>query len=351
VILEEITRYFNLENLIPCYKHTVTIACLKAIRRLQKMGHLPSNPAFFKEYAQYGVFSEVRLSAVEALVDVLKADQRKEDLDFLLDLVEVDPVLMVRHAVLRFLTMNPPFNRKDTTHPLNTQELVDRIWKMMNQTISFDAQLRCALVDFYFALFGRSRPSCLPKPELSVVLNLKEKTAVSSFSEEVDDDDFYGERNEEGPSLKRSLPPEFVSPNQPKTLKAFHETDAFKSISSVTVFSPSSRDDEGSNQMTGGNFEEGSSSTPLVSNLTPEELKKLEKKKNKDRSGSKPHKEKKKKKKKHKHKHKHKKDRKDEERKHEHQETLSTSLHQQQPQASPEEELEEGEISGSDETP
>lgn len=41
-----------------------------------------------------------------------------------------------------------------------------------------DWRLRCGAVDLYFTLFGLSRPSCLPLPELGLVLNLKEKKAV-----------------------------------------------------------------------------------------------------------------------------------------------------------------------------
>lgn len=167
LILEEITRYFNLDKLMPCYKQTVTISCLKAIRKLQKMGHLPSNPAFFKEYAQYGVFVEVRLAAIHALVDITKTEQRREDLDFLLDLVETDATPAVRQATLRLLTLSPPFTKKDVTHPMNTEDLVDRIWKMMNISLTHDTQLRSALLDFYFSLYGRSRPTCLPKPEVT----------------------------------------------------------------------------------------------------------------------------------------------------------------------------------------
>ncbi|RWS30072.1 Transcription initiation factor TFIID subunit 2-like protein, partial [Leptotrombidium deliense] len=37
LILEEITRYLNLDKLLPCYRFTVTVSCLKAIRHLQKM--------------------------------------------------------------------------------------------------------------------------------------------------------------------------------------------------------------------------------------------------------------------------------------------------------------------------
>ena len=54
LILEEVSRYLNLEKLLPSYKYTVTTACLRAIRKLQKMGHLPSGATIFKDYAAPG---------------------------------------------------------------------------------------------------------------------------------------------------------------------------------------------------------------------------------------------------------------------------------------------------------
>ncbi|RWS10616.1 Transcription initiation factor TFIID subunit 2-like protein, partial [Dinothrombium tinctorium] len=177
LILEEITRYLNLDKLLPCYRFVVTVSCLKAIRHMQKMGHLPSNPSFFREYAQYGVFIDVRIAAIEALVDITKAEQRREDFEFLLDLIETDPVSRVRYATLRFLVENPPFTKANTQSPLNTEDIVERIWRFMNNCLSHDSKLRCGVVDLYYTLFGRGRPNCLPKPELSVVVNLKEKKA------------------------------------------------------------------------------------------------------------------------------------------------------------------------------
>lgn len=38
--------------------------------------------------------------------------------------------------------------------------------------------MRCDAVNLYYTLFGLTRPSCLPLPELGLVLNLKEKKAV-----------------------------------------------------------------------------------------------------------------------------------------------------------------------------
>ena len=56
LILDEVTRFLNMEKLLPSYKFVVTNACLKAIRKLQKTGHLVSKPVIFKDYAAYGKF-------------------------------------------------------------------------------------------------------------------------------------------------------------------------------------------------------------------------------------------------------------------------------------------------------
>lgn len=48
-------------------------SCLSAIRTLQKFGHLPSEVEFFKSYAQHGVFRDIRLAAIDAIVDFIKS--------------------------------------------------------------------------------------------------------------------------------------------------------------------------------------------------------------------------------------------------------------------------------------
>jgi transcription initiation factor TFIID subunit 2 len=48
----------------------------------------------------------------------------------------------------------------------------------MNSGTAHDWRLQYGAVDLYFTLFGLSRPSCLPLPEIRLVLNLKEKKAV-----------------------------------------------------------------------------------------------------------------------------------------------------------------------------
>ena len=331
LILEEITRYFNLEKLMPCYKLTVTVSCLKAIRRLQKMGHLPSNPALFKEYAQYNVFVEVRKAAIEALVDVIRAEQRREDLDFLLDLVEGDQIPSVRHAIVYMLIESPPFTKKDTSHPLNTPDLVERIWKLMNLSLSFDNQLRCLLVDLYLTLYGRSRPSCLPKHELSMVFNLKEKIAITHLPDE---------RMEEGGVADSSSKRPVSHANSPDVGEKH-----FKSGDDVSGSVSEMRPAAGAGAGTEDRHGDCQPSTSSASFLNPQagtgDAERRDKKRSKEeRSHSKPHKEKKKKKKKHKHKSKHKRQHKDQDKERDRPEAAATAT------SAAVSELEEGEISG-----
>jgi transcription initiation factor TFIID subunit 2 len=72
LILEEITRALNLEKLLPCYRFTVTVSCLRALRQLQRLAHLPSDASIFRQYAQYGVFRDVRLASLDCLIDLIR---------------------------------------------------------------------------------------------------------------------------------------------------------------------------------------------------------------------------------------------------------------------------------------
>ncbi|CAM1318749.1 TAF2 (predicted), partial [Pycnogonum litorale] len=181
LILEEITRYLNLEKLLPCYKFTVTVSCLRAIRKLQKFGHIPSTSTLFVKYASYGHYIDVREAALECLVDFLRVDGKTDDMRFLFDLIENDPYPYIKYYILKLLIKMPPFARKETSH-LDTEELVDKVWRLMNSGTSHDARLRCSLVDFYFMLYGRNRPGCIPIPELAMVVNLKERKTMMNPS-------------------------------------------------------------------------------------------------------------------------------------------------------------------------
>nr|XP_027199421.1 transcription initiation factor TFIID subunit 2-like [Dermatophagoides pteronyssinus] len=183
-ILEEIVRFFNLDKLLPSYKHVVTVSCLKAFRNLQKMGHLPPNSQIFRCHTSTACFVDVRKAAIEILIDILRAESRKEDLDFLLNLAIKDPHPAIRYFTLKKLIHNPPFSSNtEEVHQLDVEELVERLWTLMNSYFSCQFKLRCAIVDLYFVLYGRNRPKCLPKPEFSFVLNLKDKKASDENSD------------------------------------------------------------------------------------------------------------------------------------------------------------------------
>nr|XP_018909078.1 PREDICTED: transcription initiation factor TFIID subunit 2 isoform X1 [Bemisia tabaci] len=183
LVLEEITRHLNLEKLLPCYKYTVSCACLRAIRKLQKFGHLPSNPSLFKKYAAYGNFIDVRLAALECLVDFTVLDGRWSDLEYLLDMIDEDPDPGVRFELVQMLCDNPPFQRMAGKHRLDIPDLANRLWNQFNGMLSHDSRMRCSLVDLYFALYGRRRPHCLQHPDLAFIQPQKSPTHHHEFEQ------------------------------------------------------------------------------------------------------------------------------------------------------------------------
>lgn len=168
LVLDEITRILNLEKYLPSYKYMVSVACLKVIRKLQKCGHLPPSSKIYRSYAEYGQYIDLRLAAIECLVDYLKVDGRWEDMELLLQLLESDPDPEARHQLARLMIENPAFER-NRAHRLNRLELRERIWRNMNSKLSHDTRLRCDMVDLYYALYGTKEPSSVKNPELAAL--------------------------------------------------------------------------------------------------------------------------------------------------------------------------------------
>lgn len=175
LVLEEVTRILNLEKHLPSYKYMVTVSCLKVIRKLQKFGHLPPTSKIYKSYAEYGQYIDVRLAAMECLVDYLKVDGKWDDMTFLMDLLEKDPDPEARHQLARFMVENPAFERS-RSHRLNRHELRERIWNYMNSKLSHDTRLRCDMVDLYHALFGIKEPPTIKNPELAALYQPQRET-------------------------------------------------------------------------------------------------------------------------------------------------------------------------------
>ena len=179
-VVDEVTRCLNLEKHIASYRYTITVSCLRAIRNLQRNTHLPFDALLFKSYAAHGFFRDVRLAAIDCLVDLIKATGNADDLNWLLDLAIHDPVSEIKQNIFKSLVRNPPF-LKDSKSPLNSVELVERLWVFITQEAHYDPKLRCDASDLYFKLFGKGRPQCLPAPEYGVVVNLKKQsTKISS---------------------------------------------------------------------------------------------------------------------------------------------------------------------------
>lgn len=147
-----------MEKHLPSYKYSVTVSCLKVIRKLQKCGHIPPSSKIYRSYAAYGQYIDVRVAALECLVDFVKNDGRWEDLEPLLELLETDPDPMLKHKLLRLLVDNPPFERAHQ-HRLDRPHLVERLWMNMNQLAAYDSKLRCNLVDLYYILYGVKKPN------------------------------------------------------------------------------------------------------------------------------------------------------------------------------------------------
>lgn len=216
IILEEVTRYLNLEKLLPSYRYTVTISCLKILRVLQRNGHLPLDAELFKTYAVVGNFNDVRLSATGCLVDLIQGVKSQETLDWLLDLIAKDNCVNFKWKVLKQLTNCPPFQRQEYNSIMNNSAFVEFLWKFISQTTFYDSRMRCQAIDLYETLFGQGRPKCLPAPQLGVIVNLKErKTQINPkmiqqsnlsdpYQEEpMDTDDF--DNSQDGVKLKIKL--------------------------------------------------------------------------------------------------------------------------------------------------
>ncbi|KAH8305210.1 hypothetical protein KR018_003027, partial [Drosophila ironensis] len=163
LVLDEVTRLLNMEKHLPSYKYMVSVSCLKVIRKLQKFGHLPSLPHIYRSYASYGIYLDLRIAAMECLVDFVKVDGRSEDLEHLITLLQTDPDPAARHALAQLLIDNPPFTRESRSR-LDKPELVESLWNSMT-TLTADTKLRCDIVDLYYALYGTKRPNCLQASE------------------------------------------------------------------------------------------------------------------------------------------------------------------------------------------
>ncbi|KAL5486754.1 hypothetical protein EMCRGX_G019273 [Ephydatia muelleri] len=181
-VLQEIVQHLNIEKVLPSFHCSITCSCLRALRVLQKNGHLPPDSSLFMQYSSVGNFYELRLAALQCVADIVQADHSDKDLDYLMALVDNDEP-RIQAAILDMLAANPPFTRR-VESKLNTLTLVERLWSLMCSKFSHDSRLRNAAAQLYSSLYGRLTPTCVPQG-LGIVIDLKEKVARTSMASPV----------------------------------------------------------------------------------------------------------------------------------------------------------------------
>ena len=73
LIVEEVVLRLNLEKVLPTHRYVITVACLRALRSLQRLGHIHENVEIFKQYADYrNTWEDVRLVAFELIIEYLE---------------------------------------------------------------------------------------------------------------------------------------------------------------------------------------------------------------------------------------------------------------------------------------
>ena len=78
-----------------------------------------------------GQFIDVRLTALECLVDYVRVEGSAKDVSHLVNMIERDPVPLVRHRAARLMVATPPFDRHARSHRNDKPELVERLWGLM----------------------------------------------------------------------------------------------------------------------------------------------------------------------------------------------------------------------------
>lgn len=71
-IFDEILLQLNFDKIISSYSFCVTLSCLRVLHKLNTINGIPIDINVFYEYAAYGMFDRIRLTACEILVEQLE---------------------------------------------------------------------------------------------------------------------------------------------------------------------------------------------------------------------------------------------------------------------------------------
>ena len=171
LVVEEICLRLNLEKIVPTFQYVVSTSCLRALRRLQKLGHIPEDIAVFKQYAHVrNTFDGVRMCAFEILVEFLTLRPEFELIEYLLDAVDTDHSYTVKQHVVQQLHRSAPikFNFDEISKP--AESLLNRLWHLMAK-YALNYRLKTELAKLYHALYGFGKPKCLRQIKETIKIN------------------------------------------------------------------------------------------------------------------------------------------------------------------------------------
>jgi len=148
-VIEEIVLRINLEKLTPSYRFTVTVSCLRALMALQKLGHIPENMDIFLQYTKQGVFDDVRKVAFEILISFFEVRCDEATLDYLLEFVEHDQSVLVKHHIVQNLFRDAESVVNFNFSNLSYHRICMKIRSLINKTL-YDLRLRADLMELYY---------------------------------------------------------------------------------------------------------------------------------------------------------------------------------------------------------
>ena len=175
-VIEEIVLRLNLEKLVPTYRYVVTASCLKAIRKLQRLGHCPEDAEIFKSYCTENIFDDLRAVAFEILVEFLTFRNDEALIEFLLNVIENDHSFFIKQHLINQLCKVAPLKLDDS--PKIAENIVHRLWSLMEK-FNLNYRLKYSIADLYQSLFGIGKPKCLKSAKESY--KLVEKCEAFSF--------------------------------------------------------------------------------------------------------------------------------------------------------------------------
>ena len=116
------------------------------------MDYLPDDSSIFVHYAKSPHFPELRIIAINALVDYIQRNkQAHRELKFILEIGLDDRSPYIKHKTLKALRKNSPWPATNQDHPLNNSDIALKLWNYIgtNDSGDIDYRMRSDVVDLY----------------------------------------------------------------------------------------------------------------------------------------------------------------------------------------------------------